>query len=318
MGPAELVTVTRGGVTESLHRGHVVVATADGMIMAAHGDPAFPVLARSALKPFQAAATLALLRDAGLALDDVSLAIACASHVGTDDHQIEAARILAEGDLDETALRCPPELPEDLAALRSHPEPTALAHNCSGKHAAMVVAQHRVGADPACYLDLDSPIQVAAREALEAAVGPLDGWVVDGCGAPAWRAPLSGLAAGFARLAAGVGPYARIRDAMRRHPDLVGGRGCDDTALMRHEPALVAKRGAEGVLAVGLVHPRHGALGIAVKVEDGARRAPGPAVAGVLAGLGVTTPGEVRCPAVLGGGLPHGTVEAVPALTRLG
>ena len=47
------------------------------------------------------------------------LAIACASHIGSDDHQIEAARILAEADLDESALRCPPALPEDLVTLLS-------------------------------------------------------------------------------------------------------------------------------------------------------------------------------------------------------
>ena len=319
MGAEVLVEVTRDGVVESRHRGHAVVSGADGAVLAALGDAALPILARSSLKPFQAAATLALLDGAGLDLDAASVAIACASHIGSDDHQIEAARILAEGGLDESALRCPPALPEDLVTLVSmRGVPTALAHNCSGKHAAMVVAQLAVGAEPAAYLDVDAPLQQAVREELIAVLGhALVGPAVDGCGAPAWIVPLAGLATGFARLAAGRGAYGRVRDAMLKQPELVGGGSCQDTALMLQAPGVVAKRGAEGVLAAGVVLPRLGPLGIAVKVEDGAARAAGPAVAALLAGLGVETPDAVRSAPVLGGGMPRGAIEAVPRLAEL-
>ena len=63
--------------------------------------------------------------------------------------------------------------------------------------------------------------------------------------------------------------------------------------------------------------PRLGPLGIAVKVEDGAARAAGPAVAALLAGLGVETPDAVRSAPVLGGGMPRGAIEAVPRLAEL-
>ena len=54
---------------------------------------------------------------------------------------------------------------------------------------------------------------------------------------------------------------------MRAHPELVAYDGAIDTELMRAEDGLVAKIGAEGVLAVGLADGR----GLALKVRDGAR-----------------------------------------------
>ena len=60
---------------------------------------------------------------------------------------------------------------------------------------------------------------------------------------------------------------------MRAHPQLVAYDGAIDTELMRAEDGLVAKIGAEGVLAVGLADGR----GLALKVRDGGVRAVAPA-----------------------------------------
>ena len=73
----------------------------------------------------------------------------------------------------------------------------------------------------------------------------------------------------------GLGPAGvRCAGAMRGYPELVGYEGAIDTELMRAEPGLVAKIGAEGVLAMGLPDGR----GLALKVRDGSlagRRARG-------------------------------------------
>ncbi len=303
-----LVRLVRDGIVESIHRGALVVATADGEVVGAAGDPAHATYVRSAAKPFQALAVVRLLAGAGRSLDPRGLAIACASHTGTDEHQIEAAHLLALADLDESALRCPAALPSDLATLLAQRTPTSLAHNCSGKHAAFLLAQVSSGADPASYLDAAAPLQGRVREAL---VTTMDadalGAGVDGCGAPAVVLPLAGLATGFARLAAGRDGLALIRDAMRALPRLVGGEGCPDTALMQADGRVVAKRGAEAVLAAGWEAPQP--LGVAVKIEDGSTRAAEPVVASVLAALGASVPDALRAPPVLGGGLPHGALE---------
>jgi L-asparaginase II len=78
------------------------------------------------------------------------------------------------------------------------------------------------------------------------------------------------------------------------HPELVAGeRRMLDTDLMRAAPGrLVAKGGAEGVQAVGVLAGAHargaGAIGLALKVEDGdgARRGRPAATVAALRQLG--------------------------------
>jgi L-asparaginase II len=308
----------RDGTTESVHRGSVVVADSAGRVLAALGDAQLPTYVRSAAKPFQALATLALLDRVGVELDGPGLAIACASHEGSDTHQIEAAQLLAMAGLDESALLCPPSLPMDLATLLDQREPEALAHNCSGKHAAFLLATVAAGEDPARYLDPESAVQRAVRDALATALGaPPEGPGVDGCGAPAWRLPLSALAVGFARLAAGSHGLEPVRRAMRRHPDLVGGAKADDTALMQADPDVIAKRGAEAVFAAGLIAQGRGMVGVAVKIEDGGQRASAPVVAAVLEALGARVPKALRHRPVMGGGRPRGEIEVEEAVVAL-
>lgn len=77
----------------------------------------------------------------------------------------------------------------------------------------------------------------------------------------------------------------RVYDAMVDHPELVGGTGRLCTLLMRAaDRRLVAKVGAEGVYCAAV--PGAG-VGIALKVEDGAKRAAEPALLAVLSALGV-------------------------------
>jgi L-asparaginase II len=318
--PPELVRVVRDGRVESVHRGHVALVTADGSLLGAVGDAEHPTYARSAVKPFQASAVKALLAEHGMSLDAPALAIACASHTGSADQQIEAARILALAGVDEAALRCPPALPADLPTLLEQRGPTRLANNCSGKHAAFLLAQVAAGEDPGRYLEAAGVVQRRVREELTTLSGRRpDGPGVDGCGAPAWVLPLAGLALGFARLAAGEGGLGGIAQAMRAHPDLVGGPGCDDSALMRADRRVIAKRGAEGVLAAGFRAAGGTRFGVAVKVADGAARAAGPVLAEALADLGARVPEEVRDRVVLGGGVAHGSLEVDAAVAnRLG
>ncbi len=306
--------VTRGGVVESVHSAHVVVAPADGPPVEVLGDGGSVVYPRSALKPLQALAVRAQLGEHGATPDVRQLAIACASHRGADDHQVEAAGLLAEAGLDESALRCPAAWPEDAAVRSDLDAPTTLSHNCSGKHAAFLWAHTAAGEPAGSYLDPDSDLQqrIAARVGQvigEALVGP----GVDGCGAPAWRCSLSGLARGFARLEEGRDDDLRaVRAAMTAHPHLIGGEGTADTAMMLSDTRVVAKRGAEGIMACGFTHPAHGPLGIAVKVLDGAERAAGPLAAAVCHALGAVVPTEVLRTPVLGGGRPQGEVVATP------
>ncbi len=92
---------------------------------------------------------------------------------------------------------------------------------------------------------------------------------------------------------------------MRAHPELVAGTYADDTVLMREVPGLLAKGGAEGVVAVAV--PGVGA--VAIKIEDGAMRARTPVLLSALRRLGVDVPPMREL--VLGGGQPVGEVRSV-------
>lgn len=314
----ELVHVVRNGVVESVHRGHVVVGDARGNVVAALGDAARLTYVRSAVKPFQALATLDLLSAGGRDLDDHSLAITCASHDGSDDQQIEAARLLADAGLDESALQCPPALPRDPDTAWAQRWPYPLAHNCSGKHAGFLYATVTAGQDPAAYLARESAVQQRVIQRLADTCGAApQGPGVDGCGAPAWLLPLTALATGFARLAAADSPdLGRVRRAMSAHPDLVGGPASTDTKLMRCDQRVVAKRGAEAVFAAGLGNAAD-SLGIAVKITDGGARGDAPVAAALLTALGIDVPQEVRTPLIYGGGAVQGALHPAPALAGL-
>ena len=231
-----------------------------------------------------------------------------ASHSGEDRHVEVVGRVLARAGVDESALGCrahPPydaETPERL--LREGRESTALRHNCSGKHAGMLLFAHAAGWPLDEYWRRDHPVQVAALSAVATVTGlPADEieLATDGCGVPTFGAPLHALATAFARLAEpsavpdrGIGAaLEEIGAAMSAHPELVGGeRRRLDTALMRAAPGrVVSKAGAEGIQGVAILARggRTAASGLAVVIEDGdgARRAAAVATCEALRQLGV-------------------------------
>jgi L-asparaginase II len=271
------VTFTRGGRPESVHRVAWAQIGPDGD--AGTGDlVTFP---RSAIKPLQALPGAAAL-DA-LGLGPRHLALACASHGGTAEHLAGVREILAAAGVDEAALRCgalEPRDPGAAAQLRADGlAPQPIHHNCSGKHALGLALCRVRGWPTEGYLDAGHPLQHAMRAAVTQGAG-LDEVAagVDGCGMPAFALPLGALARAFAHL------DERVAAAMRAHPLMVAYDGAVDTELMRAEPALVAKVGAEGVLAVGTADGR----ALALKVVDGGMRAIDPAgVALVRERLGV-------------------------------
>ena len=132
---------------------------------------------------------------------------------------------------------------------------------------------------------------------------------VDGCGAPVLAVSLTGLAGAYLRLVdAEPGSVPRtVADAMRAYPEIVGGTQADDTRLMRGVPGLLAKVGAEGVIAVAL--PGVGA--VALKIDDGADRARMPVLVSALRRLGVDAPvlTEYAEVPLFGGGVPVGAVR---------
>lgn len=293
---------------ESVHRGHLVVVGADGGELAALGSPAVVVFVRSAAKPFQATACLELLeptsRPAG-----PELAVAWASHRGEPRH-LEAVRaLLARSGTPAEALTCPP-------ALRAADPTTGRArihHNCSGKHAMFALAGQAVACRRAELTAPDGRLQGRVLDVLAEALGPASAVAVDGCGAPAVAVPLMALARGYLRLAT-RGRWRAVVEAGLAHPGLVGGDGRLDTELLR--AGVVAKSGAEGILAASWRDRAGRPRAAAVKAADGAHRAAAVALWELLVALEVVPRETWRPPPPLGGGEPAGTLASTDAVRR--
>ena len=299
-----LATVTRGGIAESLHLGHLIVLNADGSTYLSKGSPELPIFPRSAVKSLQASAML----KPGLTVSDKELAIICASHSGSQSHIDLVIKMLEKRDIPISALKNSVDKPLGEKEKISWGEKPAsqLAQNCSGKHAGMLITCQQNGWDMKSYLDLDHPLQVAIKNEIEELSGEKVSAVsVDGCGAPLFAISLIGLARAISNLVKSEDDiYQQIVSACTKYPELVAGEGRLTTRMMQAVPGLFMKEGAEGVQVCAL---RDGRV-IAIKIIDGSWRPVAPIIMEIFNRWGAEMPDEsVK---IYGGGSVIGEVIA--------
>jgi L-asparaginase II len=280
--------VTRGDLVESVHYGSIAVVDAHGKLISSYGDPRTVAFLRSSAKPFQ---VLPFVEHGGVenfGFSPRELAIACASHEGSDLHVQTIEEIQKKIGINQTYLQCGIHMPSDVEAfkslIRNGRQPTPNRNNCSGKHSAMLAYAKLRGLPLENYLDLEHPIQqdilaslaeMCLLSAKEIRLG------TDGCSAPNFAVPLYDAALAVARLCdprelseARASACHKITSAMTTHPEMVSGQGEFDCELMKAgEGRIICKRGAEGYQIVGLfpgtLGPDSPGVGIALKVSDG-------------------------------------------------
>ena len=257
--------MTRGGTLENQHFGSVAVVNTQGKLLAHAGDPQWMTFTRSTLKALQALPFVEADGPQHFGFGSEHIALLCASHSGEAMHVQAAQDMLEKAGQTYKVLRCGCHVPYHFELDGTAPSPGQIFderyHNCSGKHAGFVAycVQHGLSLDN--YEAPEHPLQQAIRRDVALAVGmdPNDLKAgVDGCSAPNYAMPLSGLAYGYARLANGVADsqfgssFAQLSAAMTAHPDLVSGTGRNDEAFMRiGQGDWVSKVGADGVQVVG-------------------------------------------------------------------
>ncbi|OLL32554.1 asparaginase [Burkholderia sp. SRS-W-2-2016] len=293
-------TIYRGDSIENTHLAHVALVDADGRLLYSFGDATRMTLPRSAAKPAQALAVLETGALDRYGFDAADLALMCASHSSEPRHIERTRAMLAKVQASEADMRCGGHPPLSDAVyvdwIRRGFTPTAVCSNCSGKHAGMLAGARSLGVALAGYELPDHPLQQRVKQTVASVCDlPDDGvhWAIDGCNLPTPAFPLDRLARLFAKLAAAedqveaaapeaelaprTAALARIYRAMTSYPELVGGEGRFCTLLMQaFGGALVGKLGADGSYAIGVRASQQtarlgarGALGIAVKIEDG-------------------------------------------------
>ena len=286
--PEPLVQVTRGAITESRHRGHVVAVDPEGTIVAHLGAPETVTFLRSSAKPYQAIPLVASGAADAFGFSEQEIALACASHSGESIHTEVAASMLRKIGLGPENLKCGVHEPfsaEVTRQLRKKGEqPNVLQNNCSGKHAGMLALALHLGAPTETYDVPENPVQLAIGDTVslfsgvdleDIAVG------IDGCGVPVFGITVKAMALMYARLVAPPTEFEenirkacqRIVQAMINYPELVGGTADRlDTEMMRAAAgSLISKVGAEGVYTVGVLPRKEWpkGVGLALKIEDG-------------------------------------------------
>lgn len=296
-----LVDIIRGDMTESRHRGSIAICDAHGTVELAIGDIMSPVFPRSGIKPLQALSLVETGAAKAFGLGHAAIALACSSHNGSVTHVDIVRNWLTKIGLSADDLECGPSLPwtdEDKRALYATGAPPSTLHdNCSGKHTGFLTVCKHMDYPVQGYTRFEHPIQQRVLGVLEQMTG-MDLFEapkgIDGCGIPTIGIPLGNIALGMARLA---DPHdqpeerqaacRRIRASMAAEPYLVAGRGrlCTRVIDALGQAALV-KTGAEGVYCATLSDLK---LGVALKIDDGSRRAAEAVMIRILQKLGIIT-----------------------------
>jgi L-asparaginase II len=316
----ELAVVERSGFVESRHVGSAIVLGRDGAVVRSLGAPSAPVFPRSSLKPFQAVAVMG----AGVPLEGAAAVLATASHAGTPAHLSVVRGLLAQAQLPESALRCPNDWPLDAGArddvIRTGERRQPIYMNCSGKHAAMLLACVVNGWPTESYLDVQHPMQQLVRDVVERLTGEkVVATGIDGCGAPVHAMALSTLARGIQRIATASdgSPFALYRNAaILKNSVLANGWAIDGpgrpNSLVIDELGIFAKLGAEGVMVMASPD----GTTVALKILDGSLRAATIVALSLLADAGAVERSAVDALAprldlaVFGGGAPVGEIRA--------
>jgi len=291
----ELARATRGGITEEIHRGSVVVVQG-GKTVFCIGDPSVVIPMRSTAKPFQ---IVPLLESGGIdrfALELNDIATMVSSHNGETVHIEQVRSLLARGGFTEVDLKCGVQPPyftwiTDQIYRESGCGPLPVHNNCSGKHVGMLLLCVLMHCEREGYWKIEHPIQQLILQTVTSCLRLTPSSIhlaLDGCGVPTFCAPLEKVALAYESL--GVQSQAKtesalhlVGQAMLTYPHYVAGTGRLDTEIMLLRP-IIAKSGSSGVFAIAV--PER-SLGIAIKIESGSEEASECVAMAILEQLGI-------------------------------
>jgi L-asparaginase II len=276
-----LISVTRGPLVESIHRGDIAVVNNRGELLYFKGDPYKVTYMRSALKPIQTLNVFLSGADEEFHFSDKEIAIMCASHYGEDFHRRTVESMLDKMGLKIENLLCGATYSLDpnyrTEQIANHVKLNPTNTDCSGKHSGMLAACLSKGYRLEDYNLPDHPVQLDIKKVIADVCEIEEDKIiigVDGCTVPVHGLPLYNAALGFAKLAKPDGldvdlkmSCERIFNAMNNAPEMVAGTGGFCTELIKNTHGkLIGKLGAEGVYCIGI---KEKGIGIAIKIEDG-------------------------------------------------
>ena len=260
--PLEAILM-RGSNIESIHKVHAVISDKKGRVLMCAGNPEYKTFIRSALKPFQAIPFVSSGAASKINNASKSIALACGSHSGSKHHSREAFKILWEYDIDINNLKCPKA------------KTSQLEHNCSGKHAAFLATCKKLNWPLESYLKGNHPLQKEifriVSELLEIPISEINA-ERDDCGAPTLYLKLIEISKLYSLLSSSENAeLEQICRAITANPIMISDNNKFDTEIIKASHGqVIGKGGAEGVQCLCKVNE---GIGLALKVEDGSKRA---------------------------------------------
>ena len=260
--PLEAILM-RGSKIESIHKIHAVISDKKGRVLMCAGNPEYKTFIRSALKPFQAIPFVSSGAASKINNASKSIALACGSHSGSKHHSREAFKILWEYDIDINNLKCPKS------------KTSQLEHNCSGKHAAFLATCKKLNWPLESYLKGNHPLQKEifriVSELLEIPLSEINA-ERDDCGAPTLYLKLIEISKLYSLLSSSENAeLEQICRAITANPIMISDNNKFDTEIIKASHGhVIGKGGAEGVQCLCKVNE---GIGLALKVEDGSKRA---------------------------------------------
>lgn len=267
-----LVKVIRSGYVEAVHRGAIVVMQNNRIIFSL-GDIDQIVSLRSTAKPF---ILLPLLKNGGINkfhLNDSDLSIMASSHNGEKAHRDTVSKMLDKAQLKIEDLHCGTHLPffEWLIPEyvgESDKNIKQLYHNCSGKHAAMLLMCKLLDYPIVNYWELDHPLQRAILKELQSFLECEGSEIIerglDGCGVPTYFLPLVKLAFAYQKFCSDK-ELAAVSQSIIQQPFMIAGTDRLDSLIIE-KYSYIAKSGSEGLFCVSIPMEN---IGIALKIESG-------------------------------------------------
>lgn len=286
-------------VFDLAHYGYICIVDENSRVFYQAGDCGDLVFYRSASKPIQALPIFKYGLHKVYGIENRESVVMSASHVGGSDHVAAVESILKKAGLTEDILCMHPTVPAEVTAneerIRKGIPPRKVYHNCSGKHAALLLIQKYLGGVLEDYWKVDTLVfgETAAviKKMAETETVKIG---VDGCGVPVFAVGMKNIAISYKNLA--CPDKIREEDLQRavientanimQYPDMIRGKGylC---SMMNEDPNIIAKGGANGVYGIGLKKQR---LGIALKFVDGTESAWAFMIQEILRALGALTP----------------------------
>ena len=261
--PPLVAKLMRGSKIESIHKIHAVITDKKGRVLMCAGNPEYKSFIRSALKPFQAIPFVSSGASSKINNSSKSIALACGSHSGSKVHAREAFKILWEYDIDINNLKCPKS------------KTSSLEHNCSGKHAAFLATCKKLNWPLEGYLKGDHPLQVEIFRIISELLKIPESEIIaerDDCGAPTLYLKLIEMSKLYSLLSSSENAeLEQISRAMSTNSVMVSDINKFDTEIINASHGqVIGKGGAEGIQCLCKVNE---GIGLALKVEDGSKRA---------------------------------------------